>query len=209
MHSKSWVMATILMGGTIVPALSADFPTSSPPYAPYAPYTPYRAFDWTGPYIGLNLGYQFGDVGNTSFRPRGFAGGIEGGYNWQIGNFVLGAETDLQLSDADDTFAAYKFSNPWFGTLRARGGIALNNTLLYLTGGLAYGEGKLQYLGWTETHTHFGWTFGGGIEVGFTPSWSVKAEYLYVDLSERSYGLDWTNSDLQSNILRLGVNYRF
>ena len=43
-------------------------------------------------------------------------------------------------SDADDVFAAWKFSNPWFGTLRGRAGVALNNVLLYGTVGLAYGS---------------------------------------------------------------------
>ena len=42
------------------------------------------------------------------------------------------------LSGADDTISPFEFSNPWFGTLRARGGVALNNVLLYGTGGLAY-----------------------------------------------------------------------
>ena len=65
---------------------------------------------------------------------------MQGGVNWQIGQFVLGAETDFQLSDADDTFAPWKFSNPWFGTLRGRAGVALNNVMFYGTVGLAYGS---------------------------------------------------------------------
>ena len=65
--------------------------------------------------------------------PSGVAGGVQVGYNWQRGQFVFGGETDLQVSDADDRFASWKFSNPWFGTLRARAGFAMNNVLLYGT----------------------------------------------------------------------------
>ena len=64
---------------------------------------------------------------------------MQAGYNGQFGQFVFGGETDLQVSDADDTFAPWKFSNPWFGTLRARAGFAMSNVLFYGTVGLAYG----------------------------------------------------------------------
>ena len=49
-------------------------------------------------------------------------GGVQAGYNVQYSQFVFGGETDLQVSGANDTFAPWKFSNPWFGTLRARAG---------------------------------------------------------------------------------------
>ena len=58
---------------------------------------------------------------------------MQAGYNGQYGQFVFGGETDMQVSDADDTFAPWKFSNPWFGTLRARAGFAMNNMLFYGT----------------------------------------------------------------------------
>src|SRR6267142_496513 len=54
-------------------------------------------------------------------------------YNW-IGPYI----------GANDTFAAWKFSNPWFGTLRGRAGYAMNNVLLYATFGLAYGGGSIE-----------------------------------------------------------------
>ena len=140
---------------------------------------------------------------------RACVGGGQVGYNWQTGQFVFGGETDLQVSGADDTFAAYKFSNPWFGTVRGRAGFAMNNILFYATAGLAYGGGKVEFAGLSESHTHLGWTGGAGIEIGFTPNWSAKAEYLYVDLSDKSYVLTGTSSGIQSNMLRFGVNYRF
>ena len=95
-------------------------------FRPYA--APARAI-CEGPYVGANLGYQWGLATNAASKPSGVAGGLQAGYTWQIGSFVFGGETDLQLSDADHRFAGWKFSNPLFGTLRARAGIATGNLL--------------------------------------------------------------------------------
>jgi outer membrane immunogenic protein len=183
-------------------AVAADF---GRPYTAPAPL----AYSWMGPYLGVNLGGQWGHATNSSADPWGINGGVQGGYNWQNDQFVYGFEADIQGSSADDMFANFKFSNPWFGTMRGRAGIAFNNILLYGTVGLAFGGGKVEFSGLTESNTHVGWAAGAGIEVGFTPNWSAKAEYLYVDLSNQSYILTGTSNGFESSILRLGVNYRF
>jgi outer membrane immunogenic protein len=139
----------------------------------------------------------------------GVAGGGQLGYNWQIGQFVLGGETDFQASAADDTFAPYKFSNPWFGTLRGRAGFAINNVLLFATAGLAYGDLKAGLGNLEESKTLVGWTAGAGMEVGFTPSWSAKVEYLYMDLGSRTYTITGVDNGLHASFLRLGLNYHF
>ncbi len=188
---------------TLGAARGADLPR-----VPYARVAPYPTYNWVGPYIGVNLGYQWGSATHSGANPSGIMGGVQGGYNWQIGEFVFGAETDLQLTDADDMFAVWKFSNPWFGTLRGRAGYAMNNVMLYATFGLAYGGGSVQTGGLKESNTHVGWAAGAGMEVGLTPNWSAKAEYLFVDLSDQRYVL-FANTGFKSSILRLGVNYRF
>src|SRR3954468_23121788 len=71
---------------------------------------------WQGAYVGANLGYQWSGVRGTPANPSGVTGGVQLGHNWQFGQYVFGGEADIQLSDADDKFAAWKFSNPWFGT---------------------------------------------------------------------------------------------
>jgi outer membrane immunogenic protein len=166
---------------------------------------------WQGPYVGANIGYQWSGITNHGANPSGVAGGGQAGYNVQYGQFVFGGETDLQLTDADDTFASWKFSNPWFGTLRARAGVAMSNVLLYGTVGLAYGTLKMQntLTNVSESHTSAGWAGGVGMEVALTGNWSARAEYLYVDLNSSSFVLDGLNHGIQSNHLRVGVNYRF
>ncbi len=200
------VLSATIAGAVATAANAADLPRN---HGAYTVAPPYGAYSWTGPYIGANLGYQWGDANGTGLEPHGVTGGIQGGYNWQTGPWVFGAEADIQGSGADDTFAAFKFSNPWFGTLRGRVGYAFNNILLYGTAGLAIGGGDMELLGLSETNTHVGWAAGLGLEVGFTPNWSAKAEYLYVDLDKESYFLTGTRTGIESSVLRFGVNYRF
>jgi outer membrane immunogenic protein len=188
----------------VTPVAAADLPRGSAPYFP-----PAAGFNWSGAYVGANLGYTWGKVTNSSTSPGGLEGGVQGGYNWQSGQFVFGAETDLQLSGAEDTFAPFKFSNPWFGTLRGRGGFAYSNFLFYLTAGLAYGNVKAESAFLSESRTGLGWTVGLGGEMGITQNWSAKIEYLYMDLGSRSYTVTGTSNAYQSNIVRIGLNYHF
>lgn len=191
-------------------AQAADMYSQPRPYA-QQPYTVNQPItnSWMGPYLGGNLGYGWGDVTNNGARPSGVLGGIQAGYNWQSGALVYGVEGDLQLNSADDTFAAWKFSNPWFGTARGRVGFTFNNILLYGTGGLAFGTVKAESFGFSESHTSFGWTAGVGAEVALTQNWSAKIEYLYVDLSGNTFSLTGLPQGYQFNTLRVGVNYRF
>jgi outer membrane immunogenic protein len=207
-------MRTGLIGTAAVLALmtaaagAADVYRGAPPYAPGPPAMAY-AYSWMGPYLGANVGYRWGSLSNSGAEPNGVAGGLQGGYNWQFGQFVLGAEADLQLSNASDTFANYKFSNPWFGTVRGRAGYAMNNILFYGTLGLAYGRGHVVVGGAEEDNLHSGWTGGAGLEVGLTQNWSARAEYLYLDLGSEFYGLTRTSNGLTTNLVRFGVDYRF
>ena len=86
---------------------------------------------------------------------------------------------------------------------------AINNVLLYGTLGLAYGNLDAQLGSLEENKTLVGWTGGLGMEVGFTPNWSAKVEYLYMDLGTRAYTITGVDNGLQASYLRLGVNYHF
>ena len=198
--------AAALFGLFTVGAAAADL--AHPPY--YTAPGPVSPYSWIGPYLGGNLGYAWGATGNNPTRPSGVTGGIEGGYNWQVGQIVFGGEADLELSNANDTFAPWKFSNPWFGTLRARAGYAMNNVLIYGTGGLAFGELRAETAGLaSESHTNLGWTAGAGVEAGFAGHWSGKIEYLFVDLDGSSFAGTRTSNSFSTTVFRAGVNYRF
>jgi outer membrane immunogenic protein len=168
-----------------------------------------RSFSWAGPYLGGNLGYAWGSVDNNATKPSGFVGGVQGGYNWQSGPLVFGIEGDIQATGADDTFAPWKFSNPWFGTVRGRVGYAVNNILFYGTGGLAFGELRGETFGLSESHTNAGWTAGVGAEFGLAPNWSAKIEYLYVDLADSNFTITGVPNGYSFGLVRAGVNYHF
>src|SRR5258708_12954319 len=104
--------AALATMATISSVQAADIPRGSNPY--YTAPAPLAYYSWAGPYLGVNVGYQWGEVTNNPNRPKGIAGGVQGGINWQVGQFVLGAATDLHLSSADATFPPCNLSTPSF-----------------------------------------------------------------------------------------------
>ncbi|MGL4264491.1 MAG: outer membrane protein [Afipia sp.] len=205
------IFGAIVVAATCVSASAqaADMYGRRPYAQPYTVAQP-LANSWIGPYIGGNLGYGWGDVSNNGAKPSGVLGGLQAGYNWQNGAWVAGIEADIQLNSSDDTFAAWKFSNPWFGTVRGRVGYAFNSVLLYGTGGLAFGALKAQLPGGlSESNTSAGWTVGAGAEFAINQNWSAKVEYLYIDLSEKNFLMTGMSNGYQFSTVRVGVNYRF
>jgi outer membrane immunogenic protein len=199
--------ALAVMTAGIASAQAADMPYRS--RAPYTVNQPLNGYSWAGPYLGGTLGYEWGSVSNSPAKPSGIAGGVTGGYNWQSGNIVFGLEADLQGTGADDRFASYKFSNPWFGTARGRIGYAFNNVLIYGTGGLAFGSLQVEQFGLQQSQSAVGWTVGVGAEVGIYQNWTAKIEYLYVDLASNNYTLTGSTNGLDFGTVRIGVNYHF
>ncbi|RDI57825.1 outer membrane protein [Microvirga subterranea] len=213
-------------------AQAADLPSR---YSPAPAYEAMPTFTWTGFYVGANLGYgwntgtsryydpAFGYVGSS--KTGGFVGGAQAGYNYQFGMFVLGAETDLQYAAVGNKGASYGNthfpgnSDGFFGTIRARMGVAFDRALIFGTGGFAYGDvgGNVGYdpvLGYhRDNSTNGGWTLGGGVEYGVTNNISAKVEGLYVNLdTSGNYagGARYTDRrDTEFGVLRAGLNYKF
>jgi outer membrane immunogenic protein len=259
---KKIILATVLAGLGSTAALAADLGARTHTKAPEMMAA---VSNWSGFYIGGNVGYGWGqndadfnflpsafdfNANNDNLRvhPRGVIGGAQFGYNFQIGTNVLGFETDIQGADISGSATKQptqffpvlpipqallvtdqKLS--WFGTARARLGIAITpELLLYETGGFAYGQVRATAnSSFAATNfdnpaavsrTKVGWTAGAGTEWMFARNWSAKAEYLYVNLGSTSaIGLEsdaptsgfgvrytWKNRE---NIVRAGVNYHF
>jgi len=215
------VSAAALMAG---PALAADLPTRA---APAAPVAAAPAFTWTGFYVGANAGYAWGtarltdsDGDSISGRFDGAIGGGQIGYNFQTGNVVFGVETDIQATGISRSFVdgedSVKSEIRYFGTVRGRLGMSFDNIMPYVTAGLAYANNKVTAsdadFSLSRNKTHFGWTVGAGVEAALGNGWSVKGEYLYVDLQNKTYFANFdggvrARSDF--HIARIGLNYRF
>ncbi|WP_029352455.1 outer membrane protein [Bosea sp. 117] len=196
------------------PAFAADMSQPYPTKAPAAIIAP--AFNWTGFYLGVNAGYGWGSgsglTDDLGIDPDGWLAGGQIGVNYQFGNnVVLGAEADIQGSDFkdNDDFYGVRSKMDYFGTVRARLGYAFDNVLPYVTGGLAWGHNEIKYDGFTSDKTHVGWTVGGGVEWGFAPNWTAKAEYLYMDFGDEYYDSIGADAGLTANVLRAGLNYKF
>ena len=207
MSRFAWGALALIAAGWPMSARAADLYGSGAPLT--ATQTLYRPDSWAGPYLGANIGYAWGSVANNPAKPSGFVGGVQAGYNWQNGQWVFGLEGDIQATGAEETFAPWKFSNPWFGTVRGRAGYALNNVLLFGTGGIAFGELRATTFGVSESHTNAGWTLGAGAEMGFAPNWSAKVEYLYVDLANSNFVITGASNGYRFGLIRAGLNYRF
>jgi outer membrane immunogenic protein len=183
------------------------------------------AYNWSGFYLGVNGGGGWGHSNwNTNSDRIGLSGGLVGGtagYNWQIGNAVLGLEGDIDWANLKGTNSSTlcplgcSTSDTWLSTVRGRAGYAFGGVLPYLTGGLAVGDIRAATPGFPgASNTNAGWTAGAGIEFGLTGNWSAKAEYLYVDLGRFNCGtscngLPTDNVSMHDNVVRAGVNYRF
>ncbi len=216
-----------------------------PAYTPAPPPVP--VYSWTGPYWGANVGYSWGTakydasltgVGTVSNSQDidGAIGGVQTGYNYQVGAWVWGLETDIQASGEKGgstltgtlplTSVTTDHKLEWFGTSRGRLGIlATPNLLLYGTAGAAYGQVKdsatITIAGASAVATFkdvkAGWTAGAGIEGAFGGGWSAKLEYLYMDLgkTERTlsgvgFGTIATETRRTTdNLVRVGLNYRW
>lgn len=195
-------------------ALAADIPPPPAP-APKAPSAYFPApppFSWTGIYVGINGGYDFGSVSTPggSFNANGFlVGGTLGG-NYQFGNFVVGLEGDFDYNSASGTSPfGNSFNSRWLSTVRGRAGFAWDRFLVFGTGGAAFAPENISAVAGFAggSTTAIGWTAGGGIEYAFTPNWTAKAEYLYVSLPNWSIaGIGFSNTE---NVVRAGVNYKF
>ena len=202
------------------------------------PSNPYKApaysspavAGWNGFYVGLNAGYGSGKSSWTDplttlstgdFDVKGAMYGVTMGYNFQTGTWVWGLEGDLDVSNIKGTETTIcgpvgcETKNSWLGTARARLGYAgWNNWLPYFTGGLAMGDIKGSDGGTgSVSATKLGYALGAGVEYAFMTNWSAKLEYIYADLGKTTCPAATCGTDLDikfnTNIIRLGVNYRF
>jgi outer membrane immunogenic protein len=235
---KKFVIASLALVAFAAPAFAADMPVK----APMSMAVPYN---WSGFYLGVNAGVGLGRSQTSIVTPalgegasayvgrEGAIGGGQLGYNFQFDNWVLGLETDIQAAGMrDNRFCGNEctaFSSDtvdqklnWFGTTRARVGLATGPVLSYVTGGFAYGGVKTDVAtpfgpnlatgSFNQTRT--GYAYGSGVEASLGGNWTGKVEYLYLNLGTQSGAFGTGafpgiyNSQIRENIFRAGLNYR-
>lgn len=233
-------MKKTLLSATALTALSFSAFAADLSARTFAPVAPAPIFSWIGFYVGANAGFIQSKAPATDlsswWNPNetihssgsGVLGGIQVGYNYQVGAIVFGLEADLAAmstdakanSNGNDRIDQHKTSA--LGTVRGRVGYAFDRTLLYVTGGLAYANVKnrvsdrsapafnAETTGWRT-----GYAVGGGVETAINADWTVKVEALYYNLgSNRAQFVDGgTNYAFKTKndgaLARIGVNYKF
>jgi outer membrane immunogenic protein len=209
---------------------------------------PPPAFSWTGFYAGVHAGYAWGGQDDNqsnlfddtptpadNFDMDGFLGGVHGGYNWQMDQFVFGIEGDIDYTNisGSEGYAGYipnldtyvegnlDLESNWQASLRLRAGYAVDNFLLYATGGVAFADGKMtssgynvwddEYYSSDDSNTHTGWTIGVGAEYAFSPNWIARAELRYTDFGSKTYDLleGPVDSSWDQTAVTVGLSYKF
>ncbi|HLG81676.1 MAG TPA: outer membrane beta-barrel protein [Bradyrhizobium sp.] len=162
-----------------------------------------------------------------SYSPRGGVFGGALGYDWQQARWVIGIAGDYSWTGIDGKSATCGPSSPVphacgtrldsLGTLRGRVGYALGATgswLPYLTAGVAAGEVYAwdALLPASGNALQVGWTVGGGLQSALAQNWSVRIEYLYVDLGGQKFNVVPgvpENATFKTSIFRAGLGYQF
>jgi outer membrane immunogenic protein len=157
MKATTWLLSSVATIALAFNASAADMslPMKAPVYA--AP------FSWTGFYLGATAGgigissentytnnenYNAASGNGDTNRGSGVLAGGTAGYNWQMGQWVVGVEADYSMASAQTGNSAnWNFAGgnggasvSSFGTLRGRLGWASDHTLLFITGGLAWAD---------------------------------------------------------------------
>lgn len=206
---RHWTASTALLIGALGGAPAAVAAGVSAP-------APATAYNWSGFYLGGQVGYQWGESSGAreefiaagvgyplaNHNDQGVAGGAHLGYNWQTSQFVFGLEGDLSgssysgsilsnINDTEGTRIGFE------GSARGRVGVAWDRALIYGTGGVAFAsiDSSFACAGCTGVASEsvstagVGWTGGGGVEYAITDNWSVRAEYRYSDYGRLTYSL--------------------
>lgn len=187
------------------------------PTAPQAVIAPVAAYDWSGAYGGVQLGYMWGDMtlngvntqnGNTmsgTWDVDGANFGVFAGYNWMTSpTMLLGIEGEINASNASGTYAGFPGPSfgfiregidtdvDWTGAIRGRLGYVMGQNMFYGTAGLAYASVALD-----------GTARGGG-DGPFNPSetltgWTIGAGVEHAMSDAWALRFDYRYSDVSGD----------
>jgi outer membrane immunogenic protein len=211
-------MKKLFLAGAAVVAITSGTQAADlgVPRGPVAAAVMAPVFNWSGFYLGAQIGYYHQSHTQTLFPTGGadyvtqgasfggLTGGVHVGFNYQINQAVLGLEADLDFAGgrrvtalgapfipATDTLT-HRYGT--HGSIRGRLGYAVDRALFYVTGGLAIAQFNHQYFapGFFQNvnSTRLGATVGAGVEYAFTPNWTARVEYRYTDYFRRTNNLD-------------------
>ncbi len=136
--------------------------------------------------------------------------GVVLGYDHQFNNFVLGGILDYNRTNLSESQNAFSATPAFYreersvenlGSLRLRAGyLVTDSTLLYLTGGLVYGDPEYNFLSNNPNRTStgdndgdIGYALGAGVETRISRNWSLTLEYLYTNFGDGDFVTNFNN----------------
>lgn len=186
------ITTATIIGLIALPALAGG---ASEPIPTGEPVVRYAAFgsDWTGGYVGGNLGYSWADADSGS---DGWLGGIFGGYQSDFGAWVIGGEASYDWTDIGSNGANIDA----ISRLKLRAGYDLGTMLLYGVGGASYADVRLR----NRSASDWGWVIGAGADFRISNSMTLGTELLYdsiSDFDDRGVDLDATTLAMRLSLL--------
>jgi hypothetical protein len=152
--------------------------------------------DWSGFYVGGQLGYGWLDGGADVSAGDGFLGGLNAGYRWDFGQWVAGGEIDYDWTDISLRSGGASYSVDSIFRLKVSAGVERGRALVYGTGGWAQAEADGSADG----------LFGGlGVAYLWGDNSIVSGEWLYHDFDD----LPTSGDSAWGNTVTLRYAYRF
>jgi len=191
------IVAAVLAGAIGGPALAGSLaePVVEPVIAP-APAPVAAGADWTGGYVGAELGY--GDVSAGTADGSGAVYGLRAGYDFDFGSWVLGAGIDYDWADID---LGGTDSLDRVARLKVRAGADLGRTLVYGTVGGARADANIGGLDLSDN----GYLYGIGAEYALNDRWTVGGEVLNHEFDN----FDGSGVDVRATTAAVNVGFRF
>lgn len=184
----AFMAAPALAGGLNEPVIE---PAPAAPVTYVAP-----SQDWTGGYIGAQLGYADGTIAGADGNNGTY--GLRAGYDWDFGQWVVGAGVDWDKTDIDVGGGDNLNS---IARLKLRAGADLGRTFVYATGGAARAEADIG----GASRSDNGWFAGVGAEYAINDRWTVGGEVL----SNQFDNFDSLGVDADATTASLNVGFRF
>lgn len=198
MRTIAALLATVTL---TAPAFAGGLtmPEPEPEIIAAAPMPVMQSMDWTGAYVGAQLGYADIDSNGAALDGNGFLGGVHAGYRMDFGQFVAGAEIDYDKADIDIGAAGDTLDD--VARLKLIGGAEFGRSLVYGTVGAAHAKATVGGIGLSDT----GYFIGAGMDYAVTDRVTVGGELMQHRFSD----FDGSGVDFDATTVKAKVALRF
>ena len=163
--------------------------------------------NWGGAYGGIQLGYGSGDfdAGTGDIEADGAVGGFHLGYNWDLGDWVVGAEFQFDAADLEVESGIGTGSFDQIARLNLRAGRDLGKGLIYGSAGLAYANFDGEGGAFSADLSDPGYVVGIGYDYKLNDKWTLGGQYQYHVFDD--FGADGNDVDFGTAHIRASYNF--